>query len=244
MNNTEGYTDIHAHILPGVDDGSSSMEETIRMLKLALTQGIKTIIATPHYFAGGKNTSFEQLYFIRNQVQEEAEKFDKNFKLFLGHELYYSDAIIDALKSREAMTLAESSYVLVEFSVKESYDRIFRGLADLVRAGYNPILAHVERYQCLYKRENLICELIELGSYIQMNGSSLMGGFLNSEANYNRKLLNLGLVHFAASDCHNDSSRTPCIGDAAKFLQKKIDSTVIEKIFINNPQNILSNTYI
>lgn len=238
------YIDIHAHILPGVDDGSGSMEETIKMLRIAFDQGIRTIIATPHYIAGGKNASVEQLNIVRAQVQEEAEKIDKEFKILLGNELYYSEAIMDELKSQKALTLAGSNYVLVEFSVRDSYERIYKGLKELIYSGYAPVLAHVERYHCLYKKADLISELISLGCYIQMNSESLVGGIFNTEANLNRKLLNNGLIHLVGSDCHSSEIRKPKMKDTIKVLRKKCDEGLIHKIFLENPENILKKTYI
>lgn len=244
MSEKNYYTDIHTHILPGVDDGSNSMEETIKMLRIALEQDIRTIIATPHYIAGGKNLPADKLASIRDQVQAEAVKLDKEFKIFLGNELYYSESIVDELKSKEALTLADSRYVLVEFSVRDSYERIYKGLRELLNAGYAPILAHVERYHCLYKKEALVSELVRMGCYIQMNADSLIGGIFNSEANLNRKLLNNGLVHLIGSDCHDSEVRKPCMNDTVKTLRKKCDESLITMIFMENPMNILKNTYI
>lgn len=238
------YIDVHAHILPGVDDGSGSMEETIQMLQIALDQGIRTIIATPHYITGGKNASVEQLKMVCAQVREEAEKLDKEFKILLGNELYYSEAIIEDLKSQKALTLADSKYVLVEFSVRDSYERIYKGLKDLLYSGYAPILAHVERYHCLNKKMELINDLSRLGCYIQMNSDSLVGGIFNSEANFNRKLLNNGLIHLIGSDCHSSEIRKPKMKDTVMILRKKCDEGLIHKIFLENPVNILKNTYI
>jgi Capsular polysaccharide biosynthesis protein len=244
MNHTEGYIDIHAHILPEVDDGSGSMEETVQMLKTALEQGIRTIIATPHFVAGESNTPVEQLYLIRDRVQAEAKKLNEELKIEIGNELYYSKSILDTLKSKEALTLAGSRYLLVEFSVGEKYTEIYKGLSELVRAGYAPILAHVERYFCLYKREDFISELIEMGTYIQMNSSSLIGGIFHSDAAINRKLVKRGLVHFIGSDCHDQKYRVPSMQSAVDALNKKCDNALISNIFYANPKNILENTYV
>lgn len=244
MKNKLNYIDIHAHILPGVDDGSSSMEETRQMLQQAIEQGIGTIIATPHYAAGAKNASVEQLQQIRELVQEEASKLDNNLKILLGNELYYSESIIDSLKAKEALTLAGSRYILVEFSVNESYRTIYKGLGELVCAGYAPILAHVERYLGLQRREDLMMELNELGCYIQMNSNSLLGGMFHTEANYHRKLFNQGLIHLIGSDCHDKKVRVPRMKVVVEALQKKSDPELMNQIFTRNPLKILENTYI
>ena len=244
MIDREGYIDIHSHILPGVDDGSESIDETIRMLHIAASEGIRTIIATPHYMVGGHNKDASDLMDIRDQVQSEAYKIDKGFKILLGNELYYSQSIIDDLSSGKALTLAVSRYILVEFSYAIDYRIIRRGINDFICNGYIPILAHIERYHSLYKKPDKINELVEMGSYIQINGDSLIGGFLDSEAAYNRKLLNNDLVHFIASDSHNDKTRAPMMRKSIDYLRKKCDMSKLNKITLMNPSKILEDTYI
>ena len=237
------YIDIHTHLLPSVDDGSQSMDMTIQMLKIALEQGITTVIATPHYIAGESNSSVELLMELREKVQEEATKLHKDFKIFLGNELYYSDSVIDALKSGKALTLAGSRYVLVEYSTKAVYNMIYQGMGNLIRHGYIPILAHTERYECLHKREDLISELVKQGCYIQINSNSVIGGLFHSTASWSRRLIKQGLVHFLGSDCHNEKERKPLMKAAVKALSKSCDDSFIRQM-LKNPANILENTYL
>lgn len=239
-----GFVDLHAHILPGVDDGSKDMPETLRMLKLAYDEGIRTIIATPHYVAGAKLVSPEQLSRVCEQVQAEAEKMDQNMKILLGNEIYYSESVLEALQTGAALTLAGSRYVLIEFSPKETFKNIFRGLGELVRAGYLPILAHIERYQCLYKNEDAVQELTNLGCYLQMNAGSLCGGILDTESAYCRKLVLQGWIHFLGSDCHDAKVRIPSMLRAMERLKKKCDEEVLQRIFYEHPFKVLENTYI
>ncbi len=244
MREANGFIDIHTHILPGIDDGSDSMEESIRMLRLAYEQGIRTIIATPHYIPGAHNVPVEHLGMVRERVQEEASKISPDLQILLGNEIYYSGSAIGLLKSKEALTLADSRYALFEFSPRESYDTIYKGLSEVIRAGYMPILAHVERYYCFRKKEYRINELIELGCYIQMNCSSVLGGMLDTEASYNRKLVNQGFVHLLGSDCHDDKVRVPCMKAIEKTLLKKCDESLVHKMLYVNPFKVLENTYI
>jgi protein-tyrosine phosphatase len=238
------YIDIHSHILPGVDDGSFSMEETMEMLRIAGNEGITTIIATPHYAVGSKNMTIEELINIRNQVQETAKRLGLNYDILLGNEIFYSESVLEDVILGKAMTLADSRYVLIEFGVREHFKTIYHGLQEFVLAGYAPVLAHVERYNCLVKREDLMKELIKLGSYIQMNSVSLGGRFWNTEAAYHRRLVNKGLVHFIGTDCHNAKLRPPLIEDAYKAVSKHMSDTHIKQIFIENPKKILENKYI
>jgi protein-tyrosine phosphatase len=235
------YIDIHAHILPGVDDGPDNIEETIDMLKLSLEQGVKTIIATPHYIPGGENPSVDKLNKIKNQVQEEAYRLDSEFHIYLGNELLYSESIIDYLKSGKALTLADSRYVLVEFLTRITYENMYRGLNELLHAGYIPILAHVERYRCLYRKNKLIMELVALGCYIQMNSRSITGKKFNSKNAFNIKLINLGLVHFIGSDCHDDTKRLPDFNKTVDYLNRKCDFDVVSHLLIENPLSVLAD---
>lgn len=244
MNKIDNYVDVHSHILPGVDDGSRSMDETVQMLKIAISQGIRCIIATPHYITGATNAPVEQLHQVREQVQAEAEKLDPELRILLGNELFYSESIVDALKSGQALTLAQSRYVLVEFSVKEDYRRIYQGISQLLQAGYAPILAHVERYQCLHRKSSLLEELVKLGCYLQMNSSSLVGGMFDKQAAFNRKLFAQGYIHLVGSDCHDSKIRVPRMKSAVQTLQKKCEDRLIQQVFAYNPSKIMENTYI
>lgn len=244
MNPHNKYIDIHSHILPGVDDGSGSMEQTIRMLYMAAKEQITTIIATPHYEAGRENHSVDKLKDIANQVQEQAYDIDKDFRIFLGNEIRYSESVVEDLILGKALTLAGSRYVLLEFSYGSSFKSIYRGMNKLIYNGYIPILAHVERYYSIHKKPDLVKELIRMGCYIQMNSDSVIGGFLDAKASYNRKLLQHDMVHFISSDCHSDRVRVPMMQTTVKHLQKKCDDEQINRIFINNPTNILEDIYI
>jgi protein-tyrosine phosphatase len=220
------------------------MEETILMLETAISQGLQCIIATPHYTAGVDNAAVALLETVKEQVLSEARKLNKNFEIFLGNELYYSESIIEDLKEGKALTLAKSRYVLVEFSVKEEYRYIYQGMGKLIRAGYAPILAHIERYQCLKKKKDRMMELIEQGVYLQMNSSSLIGGIFDTEAAYNRKLFEQGLIHLVGSDSHDSRVRVPKMRSAVDALRKKCDEELIQQVFQDNPVKIINNVYI
>lgn len=239
-----GYYDIHTHILPGVDDGSSDMKETINMLNMAYQQGIRTIIATPHYKAGRSNRPVEELYKLRDEVDKQAKKIDSNFTILLGNELFYTESIIEDLSHKKALTLNGTNYVLVEFEFGETFKAIYRGLGNLIRSGYIPILAHVERYKSINKNIDLINEISELGCYIQMNCNSLKGGLFNTQAATNMKLVNCGLIHFLGSDCHNEKVRIPIMKSVIETLYKKCDKEIVDSIVLDNPLILLDNSTI
>ena len=142
--------DIHCHILPEVDDGSSSMQESLMMLRMAVGQGIGAVIATPHYSQRYKNVSPERICQLCSMLEAEARSnIAPEFKIYSGQEIY-SDGVLDKLGRGELLTLAGSPYVLLEFLPNVAYSYLYQVLKEMVLSQYHPVLAHVERYGVLW----------------------------------------------------------------------------------------------
>jgi protein-tyrosine phosphatase len=238
------WIDIHSHILPSVDDGSVNIEQTRNMLKMAYEEGIIHMIATPHYGAGCRNPDIKELQRKLKQVQEEAKKIDENFQIELGNELYYSEDIIEHLRKKMALTLANTRYVLVEFPADESFRNIRTGLHRLLIYGYLPILAHVERYEALFHNFEGIEELIKLGVYTQVNIKSLQGSVLDSRKGFCRRLLDEGYIHFIATDAHSDHNRDARMGKGVDYIYKRYGSELVNQLLVKNTKQLLENKYI
>ena len=197
--------DIHTHILYGVDDGASTFEESMAMLKMEEALGIDTVYLTPHYIHG--KTDYE-LPELRDKMQKLQTK--TNIKLILGNELLYSPFIVEDLKTGKAQTMGNSRYVLVEFNYHASANSIYEGCRTLYNAGYRVILAHIERYNCF--NSELAERLKKLEVLFQMNF-----GFYSEVLKYPfrymfyKKLLKNGDIKFIASDAHSTSNRKPNI---------------------------------
>lgn len=236
--------DIHSHILPAVDDGSVNLKQSKNMLKIAHEEGIQYIIATPHYGAGCVNPNQEELQKKLELVRKEAKKIDKNFRIELGNELFFSDDILVHLRKKKALTLAGTRYVLVEFATSETYEDLKVGLHRLLIQGYLPILAHVERYECLYENYEGIEYLINLGAYMQLNIISVLGKGREKQVAFSRKLLDYGMIHFLGTDSHSDSGRAPMIKEAQAYLYKRYGVEVIDTLLYENAGRLLNNEYI
>lgn len=219
--------DVHSHVLPQVDDGSSSMEETIGMLSLVYEQGIRTVFATPHYHQGRHQYSKTELYETLETVREAIKDELPGLFLLLGQEILYFDGICDALKAGEALTMGDSRAVLVEFRCADSWNAIFQGVRKLLYARYIPIIAHAERYQAL-REPGRLEELIQAGAVIQMNYSSLEGNFWNKDTHWCRKQVLEGRIHLLGTDAHNMGSRKPDLSGAMKWLDKKCPAGLVQ----------------
>lgn len=238
------YTDIHCHILFGVDDGPKTLAESEAMIAAAREEGIRTIYLTPHYVYGENDYDLKLLREHFDQLQQRCAERFVDMTLYLGNEILYTPSVIDALERGEALTLGDSQYILVEFRTGEAYGTIYEGLKNLIEAGYSPIIAHVERYDALYKKLERIEDLIYLGAYIQVNCRSVLGSRVNRPAVWVSRLLKNRCVHFVADDSHNTEGRCPLMEAAAEKLKQKIDPGDVERILYFNPRRLLENKYI
>lgn len=237
--------DIHTHILPGVDDGSQNMQETKRMLQMERQQGVLHVIATPHYAVGDSQTSPEKLYSVLEQVREIARKIDPEMTVDLGNELLNGPGMIEALQKGEALTLAGTRYILIEFLPTDRYSVIYQALRDYIMEGYIPVVAHMERYEALVSDRNRIVELIMSGAYFQMNAESLIGRRFSRRPVACRRLLEDGLIHLMGSDCHHDDQRIPVMQDALTYLSKEFrQSRNFRKLVQDNPKALLANKFL
>ena len=219
--------DVHSHILPGVDDGAKNMDMTMRMLGMAYQQGVRQMIATPHYHIGHNSTRPEQLQEVFQKVKREAAEQYPELQLKLGAEIFYSEGVIDRLKEKEALTMAESPYVLVEFRLDDTFSRLKEAVINLQRMGYRPIIAHAERYQCLNGKTAHVMELRNLGAKIQVNFNSI---------SRNKKLFRQGLVDFLGTDCHDDERRIPRITENLQELASLCTREQMQTILEENPR--------
>lgn len=237
----EGYIDIHSHILPGIDDGAKDIEQTKIMLNIAYKEGIRTIIATPHFNQSKGDKPFIQLKEYFEKVKNELKVFMPQMEIKLGCEIYYTNDTIDLLNKKILQTMAGSRYVLIEFNPFAEYNQILNGLQILLFNGYKPILAHVERYYCLIKDMNKVEQLHRMGCYIQANASDIIGenGILFRRPI--KKLLKYNLIDFIATDSHSDKIRKPKIKKCAEYIKKKFGKEYVKRILTENPNKVLLN---
>ena len=236
-------TDIHSHILPGLDDGVRTIEETMQVLRGAQKQKITRMILTPHYHPDRYPVSGALVYEVLEEVKDRCKKEGIGIELFAGQECFYYTGLVQKLMDREILTLAESSYVLVEFDPNSSFLHIQNGLINLREHGYEPILAHAERYRVL-KAENEFARLKEYGFFMQMNYDSI----IRKTDLFSRKIWNnrfrSGEIEFLGSDCHGQRFRPLHVDRAYRWMERKTDEKALKKIIVSNFDYILSDKMI
>ena len=230
--------DIHCHILPKVDDGPDSVEESLKILKDMRRQGIKHVIVTPHYRPEMFEPSMKRVIYSYRHLRDIA--YDMGVSMSLGCEYYRNEQIIDHMDNRKRPSMAGSRYVLIEFSMNDLFPTVRNYVYELVTHGCQPIVAHVERYFCCQKMEK-IQELKDMGALIQVNAGSVLGEEGWKLKKFCLELMKKDLIDFIASDTHNTSDRKLNLKKCASYVTKKMGKQYAERIFFNNPLNILKN---
>lgn len=238
----QNVIDIHSHILPALDDGAKNWEQTEEMLSIAYGQGIRTIIATPHYMPDCEEGNAERILERVDKLREYVCKQGLDMEIYAGNEVYYHAEVPDLLEAGEILTLAGSSYVLVEFSPMDDARYIRNALLDIQSAGYDPIIAHVERYENLCKKPfDKLEELCKAGILIQVNMSTIAGRMGKKMQHTVLKLLKKQMVDFLGTDAHSSGSRSPKTEECIAILQKKLPKDYVDKLLYTNAKKIILN---
>lgn len=239
----QGYFDIHTHILPGVDDGAGDMETALRMLTMEYEDGVRHIILTPHYMPSSRMEKNEDRSLKIKQtfkkIKEESKRLFPELNLYLGNELYYKSNVLEELDAKRANTMAGSDYILSEFSTGISYSELVKAARSYQHDGYQPILAHVERYQCLQGNLDRLRELKNMGCLLQMNTENFLEGFFSANKRFCTKAVREGYIDFLGTDCHNCETRKPTMKRAVQYLEKKIEKDELEVLLYKNPMKII-----
>lgn len=238
---TEGLCDLHSHILPGLDDGAQDMEETMEALKSAYAQGVRTIITTPHHYPERYESSRQAILETLETVRAQCHRANLEIRLLPGQECYYYSELPDKLDAGEVLTLADSRYVLVEFSPDCPYTQLYQGVTRLQQRGYLPILAHFERYRCLEQDAHLQ-EIHDHGILLQMNYDTFLYRRHSLWKSRWQKLVQSGSVDLLGSDCHGTHFRPCHIQDGVQWLEKHVREEWLEQMLLANTEKILRDT--
>lgn len=199
-----GFVDIHSHILPAIDDGSKSFEESLILLKRMYSYGIKKVVLTPHVMEGVWENSNADL---ENRFQELKNYLEKsnftNVELHLAAEYMLDNNFHTLLKSEKLLTVKDA-YVLVEMSYMNPPINLYETLFNIQVGGYKPILAHPERYSFYYQNYQEYIKLKEVGCLFQLNLLSLSNYYGKDVTGIAKRLLKDKLIDFAGSDTHHN----------------------------------------
>lgn len=217
--------DFHTHVLPGIDDGSDSVDTSLGMLDMWRAQKIDCICATPHFYA--EHNTPRRFIRNRNAAYEEllqAARYEKGCpKILLGAEVRFFDGISN-VSTLDSLCLEGTNLLLLEMPFTRWTDRMLREVGEIRRRGIIPVAAHLERFMD-FNSKSMIKHFMDMDILIQCNA----GFFLNKRTS--RKALSMlkdRRIHFIGSDAHNLSSRAPNMGDALQLILHKLGAGSIE----------------
>lgn len=234
----DAVIDFHSHILPAIDDGSSTVEESIEMLKMEAEQGIEHVIATPHFYASRDHLErfLERRRESEQLLRDEMKKHNGLPKLNVGSEVHYFNGISNS-KDISGLAISSTDYILIEMSHPPWSKEMFSELEQIyIKQGLTPIIAHVDRYISRFKTYNIPQKLAEMPVLVQANAEFFINKRTSSMA---MRMLRDGEIHLIGSDCHNLDSRKPNLGDAVKLIKKRLGESAIAEI-AKHGQNVLS----
>lgn len=221
--------DMHTHVLPEMDDGSASVEESITMLQEMAGYGIRTVTATPHFYA---KSDTPEAFFGRREsayrrLSREMEKHSDLPQIKLGAEVHFFQGMSES-EVLPQLTIAEKRCILVEMPHMVWTAGMYDELVQIRnKQGLIPVIAHVERYIGGFRTRRIMEQLEELPVLVQANASFFLNRFTAPLA---LRLLRQGQIHLLGSDCHNMSSRKPNLGEAVKMIQTSLGQPALDRI--------------
>lgn len=235
--------DLHAHILPGVDDGSYAMEESIAMAELAVEGGTSCMVITPH---SNQKRRFENYYSRElkdefQQLEQELKKRKIALKLYRGMEIMASWDIAEKIQSGQLISLNGSRYYLIEFPFEEEPERMGDILESVLQCGKIPLIAHPERYDCIGRYPEILFEWMDMGCCTQINKGSLLGRFGFRIQRTAHTLMEYELVTCVASDAHSSEVRTPFMADVRALIEEQYDFEYAKRLLHDHPKAILED---
>lgn len=220
--------DFHSHLIPGVDDGSRSMEETIKLIQGFKKLGYKKLITTPHVMSDFYKNTPEIILGGLEKVRQELEKQQIEMEIEAAAEYYLDEYLNEKIKSKSLLTFGQN-HLLFELPFVAEPPNLAATIFELQTNGYKPILAHPERYGFWYNTFNKYHEMKDKGVALQLNILSLIGHYSPETRKIAERMIDENLISFLGSDCHNlhhleliEEARTK------KYLHKLVDSGLLQ----------------
>lgn len=233
--------DIHAHILPGIDDGAETISDSVEIVRELAAQGVTDIVVTPHYMDETIYTSPRTRNLVLLNKLKRALKYeDVKVRVYLGNEIYITERIADLIWGGKISTMAEGKYILVELPMSGEYPGYEDIFLELMNNGYKVILAHPERYHTAQEDYDVLRELHEMGVLFQCNIGSILGQYDKQAKKTIQRLASDKWIFAFGTDIHH------CRGEgyieaAMKKLLKYYDEHELNKVLVTNPKKILKD---
>jgi protein-tyrosine phosphatase len=221
--------DFHSHILPGVDDGSRSVEESLAMLRMEAEQGVRHVVATPHFYAN--NDTPERFLNRRAEAWERLQAAmaaePELPKITLGSEVYYFPGISNC-EALPQLTIGNKPFMMIEMPWTSWTHGMYQEIEGIYeKTGITPIIAHIDRYVSPFRTHGILKRLEQMPVLVQANGSFFLQSSTVSMA---MRMLKEDRIQLLGSDCHNLNDRKPNLGTVVQKIEKRLSASVMERI--------------
>ncbi|MGN1402178.1 MAG: tyrosine-protein phosphatase [Bacillus sp. (in: firmicutes)] len=236
--------DIHSHILPGVDDGARTMEESLEIARAAVKQGITQIVASPHHRNGRYENEKQSILHKVKDLNDAISVAGIPLEVLPGQECRIYGELTEGLQQGEILTVNDTGkYVLVEFSSGHVPRYAEQLLYNIQFEGAVPIVVHPERNRQLMEHPEAVYELVERGVLMQVTAASIAGAFGKQIQKFSLQMVEANLVHFIASDAHNTSGRDFKMKEAFEVIEKKFGPAYVHYLQ-KNAEQVVQGHYI
>ena len=229
--------DLHNHLLHGVDDGSTSIDESISMIMQMMESGYTGAVTTSHFDKGRFTVGADVVNSKLDELKFELDRREINFSLFPGNEIQIDDMTLNELNEGNIVSLNSSRYVLSELPMITMPHYASGVFYEMRLNRYVPIIAHSERYLYIQKDLNILINYIKSGCLVQMNLSSLRG----SDSEIAIEMLSRNMVHFVATDSHSNTWRNADVREELAILKDTVGEEKFYEITTWNPQRVVDN---
>ena len=232
------YTDIHSHMLCGVDDGAENESMMYEMLDMAYRGGTRTICFTPHYQPKYYGDNREASQNVFDRLKDYAKIYYPDMSLHLANELGYYTDCLPAVSCGACRSIG-GKYLLMDFMPGTPFFTIHYAMEEMLSSGHNVILAHVERYGALEGKEKLLEEWERRGALFQVNASAFAYDTEAKEKKRVKKLMRRALIHMVASDAHNITDRPPMLNVAEEVITSRFGADIARLLLSEFPRRVL-----
>lgn len=236
--------DIHSHILPRLDDGSTNANVSFEMLEIAAADGITGIIASPHSQAGKDLITKEAIDREVDALNQRAQKEGLGISVLPGCEWSVVSGIPELIEQGFGCSMAHGRYLLLELSPWQELSFYRNAVFEIMIAGYVPILAHAERCSSILRHPSELLRAIQKGVLVQVNANSVCGRNGRKIKTFVLNLIKKRMVHFIASDAHNTDSRPPMLSEAYEVVKKKFGEDTAQRLFYANGLKVMHDEQI
>ncbi len=233
--------DTHLHILPGVDDGPETMQESLALAQALVQEGIRFAVATPHYNDEFPQRPAAEIRERVDAVQRELDRHGIPLLLFAGHEALIKPGLIEDIQAGRLATLNNSRYLLLELWNSTWLPETERVIFELRAQGFVPVIAHPERYRAIQKDPARLAALTQQGVLAQLTAGSLVGMQGNTARRCAETLLKKGLIHCIASDAHGLHKRPPGVVRGLQRAAELLDQARVHQMIEIWPAVIVNN---